>query len=99
MSTGVVLSDGESRRSPLRVRARGSKSKAACVLLLNQASDSNSSDRRANQFRVNQYCDSRDADLSASSDFHISLSESSLPSCYSFTSTLGDLWSLGESRV
>ena len=54
---------------------------------------------RANQFRVNHCCDSRAADLSATSDFHIFLSESSLPSCYSFTSTLGDFWSLEESFV
>ena len=31
----VVRSDDESRRSPLRVRTRGSKSKAACVVLVN----------------------------------------------------------------
>jgi len=93
----IVLSDGESRRSPLRVRARGSKSKAACVLLLNQTSDSDSSENRANQFRVKHCCDSRAADLSATSDFHIFLPESSLPLCYSFASTLGDFWSLGES--
>ena len=30
----IVLSDRESRRSPLKVRARGSKSKAACVVVL-----------------------------------------------------------------
>ena len=30
----VVLSDGESRRSPLKVRAGGNKSKAACVVVL-----------------------------------------------------------------
>ena len=33
-SARIVLSDGESRRSPLKVRARGSKSKAACVVVL-----------------------------------------------------------------
>ena len=95
----IVLSDGESRRSPLRVRARGSKSKAVCVLLLNQASDSNSSSGRANQFRVNHCCDSRASDSSLASDFQFYLSELSLPSCYQYTSTLGDRWTLGESCV
>ena len=33
-SRRVVLSDGESRRSPLKVRAGGNKNKAACVVVL-----------------------------------------------------------------
>ena len=44
IDTDRIVVSSESRRSPLRVRARGSKSKVACVLLLNHASDSNSSE-------------------------------------------------------
>lgn len=76
----VVLSDDESRRTPLRVRTRGNKSKVACVVLITKLPESGLIDptfRDSNH----QFRDFRDSDHSVGSDFHIHLSESCVAAC------------------
>ncbi len=92
----IVLNNDESRRSPLRVRTRGNKSNAACVVLLETFALPNSADRTTT-------CDQRHCCVQSSrdnttvSDFHICLSDSALASCLQPASTSCGHWPIGES--
>lgn len=88
----VVLSDGESRRSPLKVRARGNKNKAACVVPLKSFALSNQSDRSAHCVQLLSSFPSL-GDFRADSDFHTYISDHVLTSCLQPASTLCDHWS------
>lgn len=85
----IVLSDGESRRSRLKVRARGNKSKATCVVVLCVIRDSDHPNKQPLRPQRAQICDT---------DFHISL----IVDPASFRLPLGSnhcgCWPFGETK-